>query len=97
MGNVFIGLIIGFALKPIKKLRHKTLQVILAAIIAVIATFIGIELVKSLIDSIVVSQPLIVRMGKNLTSFVSDAFVIVVSLPICEALDPYAQKLRYKK
>ena len=97
IGNVFIGLIIGFALKPIKKLRHKTLQVVLAAIIAVIATFIGIELVKSLIDSIVVSQPLIVRMGKNMTSFVSDAFVIVVSLPICEALDPYAQKFRYKQ
>lgn len=97
IGNVFIGLIISFALKTIKKLRNKTLQLLLTAVVAVIATFIGIELVKSFIDSIVVSQPFIVRMGKNMTSFVSDAFVIVASLPICEAVDQYAQKLRYKQ
>ena len=97
IGNVFIGMIIGFALKTIKKLRNRTLQLLLTAVVAVIAAFIGIELVKSLIDSIVVSQPFVVRMGKNMTSFVSDAFVIVVSLPICEVLDKYAQKLRYKQ
>ena len=97
IGNIFIGLIIGFALKPVKKLRHKTLQVALTAVVAVIATFIGIEIVKSFIDSFVVSQPFIVRMGKNTTSFISDAFVIVVSLPICEAVDQYVQKLRYKQ
>lgn len=97
IGNVFIGLIIGCALKTIKKLRNKTLQLLLTAVVAVIAAFIGIELVKSFIDSIVVSQPFVVRMGKNMTSFISDAFVIVVSLPICEVVDQYAQKLRYKQ
>lgn len=96
VGNVFIGLIMGFALKPIKKLRHKALQVALTAVVSAIATFIGIILIKSLIDSIVVSQPFAVRAGKNMTSFIADAFVIIASLPICAAVDPYAQKLRYR-
>lgn len=96
-GNIVIGLIIGITLKYIKKVRNKVLQVVLTAIAAVIATFIGIELVKSFIDSFVVSQPFSVRFVKNLTSFASDAFVIVVSLPICSIVEKYAKKLRYSK
>lgn len=95
VGNVLIGLVTGAALKPVKKLRSKTMQVALTAAVAVTATFIGIELVKSGIDSIVVSQPFAVRFVKNLTSFVADAFVITVSLPICVLVDKYARKLRY--
>lgn len=96
IGNIIIGLIIGLALKHIKKIQSKLLQVFLTAVVSVIATFIGIELVKSFIDSFVVSQPFIVRFGKNMTSFVADAFVIAASIPICASVDKYAQKIRYK-
>ena len=41
-----------------------------------------------------VSQPFIVRFGKNITSFLADAFVIVISLPICALLEKPAKKLR---
>ena len=81
-GNIVIGLIIGMTLKFIQKIKNKTVQVILTALVAIIASFIGIELIKSLIDSFVVSQPFVVRFAKNMTSFISDAFVIVISLPI---------------
>ena len=96
LGNIFIGLIMGVALKQIQKLKNKTLQVVLMAIAAVIATFVGILIVKSLIDSVVVSQPFVVRFGKNMTSFIADAFVIVVSLPICVLVEKPAKKLRYE-
>lgn len=96
VGNIFIGLIIGFALKYIKKVKNKVLQVILTAIVSVIATFIGILLVKSMIDSIVVSQPFPVRFAKNMTSFAADAFMIVVSLPVCALVEKYAKKVRYQ-
>ena len=96
-GNIFIGLIVGFALKYIKKVGNKVLQIVLTAVVAIAATFVGILLVKSLIDSIVVSQPFIVRFSKNLTSFVADAFMIVASLPICMLVEKSAQKLRYQK
>ena len=95
LGNIIIGLIMGVALKQVKQFNSKGAQMILTAVAAVIAAFIGIIVVKSLIDSVVVSQPVIVRMGKNMTSFVADAFVIVISLPICVLLDKSAKKLRY--
>ena len=83
VGNIAIGLIMGLAIKCIKRLRSKPARVVLTAVAAVFASFIGIELIKSLIDSVIVSQPFVVRFGKNFTSFIADAFVIVISLPIC--------------
>ena len=97
LGNVAIGLILGMALKPIQKLQSKTLQVILTAVVAVIATFVGIEIIKSLIDSFIVSQPFSVRFAKNITSFIADIFVIVISLPVCALIEKQARRLRYGK
>lgn len=94
-GNIVIGLIIGMTLKFIQKIKNKTVQVILTALVAIVASFIGIELIKSLIDSFVVSQPFVVRFAKNMTSFISDAFVIVISLPICALVEKPAKKFRY--
>ena len=97
LGNVVIGLIMGIVLKQIQKLESKTLQVILTAAAAIIATFIGIEIVKSLVDSFIVSQPFAVRFVKNTSSFIADAFVIVISLPVCALIEKQARKLRYGK
>ena len=95
VGNIAIGLILGLALKLIQKIKNKYLQIILTAIVAVTACFIGIELIKSLIDSFVVSQPFIIRFAKNTSSFIADAFVIVISLPICALVEKPAKRLRY--
>ncbi len=95
VGNIAIGLIMGISLKHIKKVKSELLQVILTAIVAILAAFIGILLIKSLIDSFVVSQPFLIRFGKNMTSFIADAFVIVVSLPICSLVEKPAKKMRY--
>lgn len=88
-------MIVGMSLKQIKKIGNKTLKIVLTAITAIAGTFVGIELIKSLIDSFVVGQPFPVRFVKNMTSFVADAFVIVVSLPICILLEKYTKRLRY--
>ena len=96
VGNIAIGLIMGISLKHIKKVKSELLQVILTAIVAILAAFIGILLIKSLIDSFVVSQPFLIRFGKNMTSFIADAFVIVVSLPICSLVEKPAKKMRYE-
>ena len=95
VGNIAIGLILGLSLKLIQKIKNKFLQVALTAVVAVFASFIGIELIKSLIDSFVVSQPFIIRFGKNTSSFIADAFVIVISLPICALVEKPAKHLRY--
>ena len=94
-GNIIIGLILGLSLKYIQKIKNKVLQVVLTAIVAIIATFIGIMIIKSFIDTFITSQPFLVRFGKNMTSFISDAFVIVASLPICILVEKPAKKIRY--
>ncbi|MBQ4473425.1 MAG: ECF transporter S component [Lachnospiraceae bacterium] len=96
VGNIVIGLILGAALKYIQRIKNKTLQVAATAVVAVAATFAGIEIVKSLIDSFVVGQPFVVRFAKNMTSFVADAFVIVISLPVCVLIEKPARSLRYR-
>ncbi len=95
LGNIVIGLILGVTIKKIQRLKNKSLQVALIALAAIIATFFGIEIIKSLVDSIIVGQPILVRIAKNTTSFISDAFVIVASLPICLATEKIAKELRY--
>ena len=106
-GNLVIGLILGMTLPLFKKLADKVVKsgelakkkaiiIPLFIIVAIIATFIGIELVKSFVDMFVVSQPFAVRFIKNFNSFIADAFVIVASVPVCLALEKPA-KLRYTK
>ena len=95
LGNVVIGLILGMAIKVIRRLESKPLQIVLIAISAIVATFIGIGIVKSLVDSFIVGQPFLVRVAKNATSFISDAFVIVASLPACSLTEKVARQLRY--
>lgn len=95
VGNVVIGLLLGITLKFIQKINRKPVQVFLLAIAAVAAAFVGIEWIKSLIDSFVVGQPFWVRFAKNTSSFIADAFMIVVSLPICVLLEKPARMLRY--
>ena len=106
-GNLVIGLILGMTLPLFKKLadkivkseelaKKKAIIVPLFIVVAIIATFIGIELVKSFVDMFVVSQPFAVRFIKNFNSFIADAFVIVASVPVCLALEKPA-KLRYTK
>ena len=106
-GNLVIGFILGITLPLFKKLAYKIVKseelakkkaiiVPLFIVVAIIATFIGIELVKSFVDMFVVSQPFAVRFIKNFNSFIADAFVIVASVPVCLALEKPA-KLRYTK
>ena len=106
-GNLVIALILGMTLPLFKKLadkivkseelaKKKAIIVPLFIVVAIIATFIGIELVKSFVDMFVVSQPFAVRFIKNFNSFIADAFVIVASVPVCLALEKPA-KLRYTK
>lgn len=103
IGNIVIGLILGIFLKAIKffnKNREETRRskvglLIAVAVVATIATFIGIMLVKSAVDMVIVSQPFGVRFVKNFNSFIADAFVIVFSIPICLILDKPARLLRY--
>ena len=93
LGNVVIGLGLGLTFKATKGMGSKGAQYALWVGAAILFTAIGILGVKSLIDSLIKSQPFLVRAGMNVYAFVADAAVLILSLPLCPLLDKTAQKL----
>ena len=59
----------------------------------IFSTAIGILGLKSLVDSVIKSQPFLARVAMNLYAFVADVVVLIIALPICELLDKPAKKL----
>ena len=93
LGNVVIGLGLGFTFKAAKGMQSKGAPYALWVGAVILFTAIGILGVKSLVDSLIKSQPFLVRAGMNLYAFVADAAVLILSLPLCPLLDKTAQKL----
>ena len=92
LGNIVLGIILGTAFHITKKMNNLLLRSALNTAAIVIGTALGILVVKSLTESILYAQPFVVRAGKNIYAFIADIVVLVISLPICMALDKTAQK-----
>lgn len=86
-GNFVLGIIIGVAFKNIKKLKSSLLENIISSVIVIIGTAIAMLVIKSGIESLLYAQPFFIRVAKNIYAFISDAFMIIVSIPICKILD----------
>ena len=93
LGNVVIGLGLGLTFKATKGMKNKAVQYALWVGAVILFTAVGILGVKSLIDSLIKSQPFLVRAGMNIYAFIADAAVLILSLPLCPLLDRTAQKL----
>ena len=74
-------------------MKNKTLGMVLNVAAIVVGTALGILIVKSLVESILYAQLMVVRIGKNVYAFVADIVVLIVSLPICAVLDKTARKM----
>lgn len=87
-GNVFIGLIVGLYLAKLRpKFDRKTGKpAIIAPIVDVIvmtfAVAVGILLVKSFVEVVLYSQPMLVRMTTNSAAFIADCATLYIGLPI---------------
>ncbi|MBO4288984.1 MAG: ECF transporter S component [Lachnospiraceae bacterium] len=93
LGNVVIGLGLGFGLQPIRKIENRALKAGAAVVLIIVVTAAGILGVKSLTEHILYAQPFMVRAAKNFTAFVADAVMLAVSIPIAELLDKRVRKL----
>ena len=86
-GNIVIGLALG-ALFRFTRDREFTFPVAAASGIVIVASCAGGSLgVKSAVEWMLYSQPLLLRVAKNVYAFWADAFVLIVSLPICRVID----------
>ncbi len=92
-GNLAIGVITGLTFRVTKKMDRKWLQAVLNFFAIAVSTALGILIIKSLTECILYSQPMIIRMGKNVFAFVADIVVLEISLPICMALDRVIRKI----
>ena len=96
LGNVVIGVCLGLTFSRTKKIQNKALQYVLWIAAVVVSVALGILGVKALVDSLIRSQPFLVRAGMNVYAFVADVVVLIAALPICQLLDGPAQKLLKK-
>lgn len=93
LGNVVIGLALGLCFKATKKMNNQVLRTVIHVLVIAASVAAGILVLKSETESLLYSQPFFVRALKNSYAFVADVVVLLVSLPICSALDKQAQKL----
>ena len=91
-GNVVIGLALGFLFRLTRDSKL-TVPVILGSVLVIVAACaVGILGVKSAVEWLLYSQPLVIRIGKNIYAFWADAFVLIFSLPVCRILDDKIRK-----
>ncbi len=93
LGNIVIGLALGTCFKATRENRNPLLRSAIQLAVIVLAAALGILGVKSVTESLLYSQPFLVRAAKNSSAFVADVVVLIVSLPICVLLDKQARRI----
>ena len=93
LGNLVIGLALGACYRMTRGLPSRALRIAIQIVVIVAATALGILVVKSVTEQILYAQPFVVRAGKNFTAFVADTVMLLLSEPICIALDAPARRI----
>ncbi len=91
-GNLVIALLVGIACKITKRINKQWLRYVLIGFTIVISVAIAMLGVKSIIESLLYSQPMWLRVMKNSYAFVADTVVMIISLPLCESLKKFMLK-----
>ncbi len=93
LGNIVIGSALGMVFKKTRDMKSTVLRLLLECVVIVFATALGILVVKSETECLLYSQPFLVRAAKNISAFIADCMMLVISLPICRIMDPYAERV----
>ena len=93
LGNIVIGVALGLTFKATRPMKSKALRAAIRCLVIVAATALGILVVKSETECLLYAQPFLVRVGKNMSAFIADAAMLIISLPLCEILDTTVKKM----
>ena len=93
LGNIIIGILLGLTFRTTKMMKNQVIRTALNIAGIAVGTALGILIVKSITESVLYGQMLPVRIGKNLTAFIADLAVLILSLPVCMMLNRTAGKL----
>lgn len=92
LGNIVIGVALGLTFRATWEMKQRVLQKAIHCVVIIAATALGILVVKSEVEHLLYTQPFLIRVGKNMSAFVADSAMLILSLPICTILDKYALK-----
>ena len=93
LGNIVIGVALGLCFKRTRTMKNRALASALEIAVIVASVALGILVVKSETESLLYTQPFLVRAAKNSYAFGADVFMLIVSLPICRILDKQAKRM----
>ena len=93
LGNVVIGSMVGIACKVSANCKKRFIRMLIVAAAIIVSTAIGILCVKSFVEYILYAEPMVLRITKNVYAFVADIVVMIMAVPICEALYPTIKKI----
>ena len=93
VGNALIALVLSTGCRLSAGMKSPWLRSLLLLALITVSTAVGILGLKSLVESILYSQPFFIRAAKNIYAFVADVAVMTLSLPICERLKAVIHKL----
>lgn len=94
VGNLVIGICAGELLSLTKKgkNKHKIAFYATNTLGIILITILGILICKSVVECLLYSQPMLIRMGKNVYALVADAVVLILGLPFLDILDKALKK-----
>ena len=86
LGNLVIGFVVGLTCKITSKMKNQKLRHFIIGTSIFLSVAVGIVGVKSIVETLLYAQPIIIRIAKNLYAFIADVIVMLISLPICVSL-----------
>lgn len=92
IGNLVIGLVVGLTCKFTSRISNKWFRHLLIGLSIVVSVAVAMLGVKSLVESLLYTEPMFLRLAKNIYAFVADVFVMIISLPICVSLQKVINK-----
>lgn len=92
-GNAVIALAVSLACKYTAGVKNRWLRRLILTGTIILSTAVGILGLKSIVEMVLYAQPFILRVAKNVYAFVADVVVLILSLPICEGLEPMIRRL----
>ncbi len=96
-GNLVMGIMVGEACRLTRGMKNRLLRHLVIVCVIVLSAAIGILGVKSLVEMLLYSQPILLRAAKNIYAFVADVVVLIAALPICGLLGNTLRKLYPEK
>ena len=92
LGNIVIGVALGLTFRATRSIPSEILKTGIHCVVIVASTALGILVVKSETEHLMYAQPFLIRAGKNLSAFIADSAMLIISLPIVRIIHSYARK-----